>query len=123
MASIRLQQVQETIKRAFSVVLQQEGKNIYGNAFVTVTKIEVSPDLSTAKIYVSVYNTENKQAVILQMEDNYYPLKQALSTRLRRHIRRIPEFQIFLDDTLDEMQKLNSIFDKLHESNQMGEEE
>lgn len=123
MPSIRLQQVQETVKRAFSLVLQQEGRYVYQDAFVTVTKVEVSPDLSTAKIYVSVYNTDNKQAVILQMEDNHHRLKQELSHRLRRHVRRIPEFTVYLDETLDEMYRLNHLFDKLHDDNQMGDAE
>ena len=123
MPSIRVQQVQETIKRAFSMVLQQEGRYVYNDAFVTVTRVDISPDLSTAKIYVSVFNTDNKQAVLLQMEDNHLRLKKALSHRLRKHIRRIPEFRVFLDDTLDEMYRLNQLFDRLHEENQMGEEE
>ena len=123
MPSIRVQQVQETIKRAFSMVLQHEGRYIYHDAFVTVTRVDASPDLSTAKIYVSVFNTDNKQAVLLEMEDNHYRLKKALSYRLRKHLRRIPEFKVYLDDTLDEMYRLNQLFDRLHLENQMGEEE
>jgi len=123
MPSIRVQQVQETVKRAFSMVLQQEGSYIYRDAFVTVTKVDVSPDLSTAKIYVSVFNSDNKQAVLLEIEDNHHRLKKSLSHRLRKHIRRIPEFKVYLDDTLDEMYRLNDLFDRLHQENQMGEEE
>ena len=123
MASVKLLQIQENIKREFSIVLQQEGRYIYGDAFVTVTKAELSPDLSTAKFYVSVYNTDNKQAVIMMLEEAYYRLKRSLNYRMKKRMRRIPEFQVFLDDTLDEMQKLNTLFDKLHEQRQMGEEE
>ena len=112
--SKRQLQVAETIKRNFGVVLQQEGSYIYGSqVLVTVTSVKLTPDFSQAKIYLSVYNTENKQAVILQMEEEYHRLKQALSTRIRKHVRRIPEFQVFLDDTLDEMYRLNALFNKL----------
>ena len=121
--SKRQLQVAEVIKRNFGLVLQQEGSYIYGSeALVTVTSVKVSPDLSQGKIYLSVYNTENKQAVILQMEEEYNRLKQALAHRIRKHIRRIPQFQFFLDETLDEMYRLNSLFNKLHQEKQMGEE-
>jgi len=115
-ASKRQLQVAETLKRHFSTVLQQEGSYIYGNeVLVTVTKVQISPDMSQAKIYLSVYNTENKQAIILQMEEEYHRLKQALSHRIRKHLRRVPEFQLFLDDTLDEMYRLQELFKKLKE--------
>ena len=123
MESIRQQQVAELVKRNFGAVLQSEGSYIYDDAFVTVTKVKMSSDLGLARIYCSVYNTDNKQAVILKMEDEYGRLRQSLGYRLRKHVRRIPELELFLDDTLDEMYRLNALFDRLHEENQMGSEE
>lgn len=117
-------QVAELIRRNFSLVLQQEGIYIYGaESLVTVTNVKVSPDLGQSKIYLSIYNTENKQAVILQMEEEYQRLKQALAHRIKKQVRRIPHFQFFLDETLDEMYKLNSLFTKLRDEKQMGEDE
>lgn len=112
--SKRQLQVAETIKRNFGVVLQQEGGYIYGSSvLVTVTSVKITPDFSQAKIYLSVYNTENKQAVILQMEEEHHRLKQALASRIKKHVRRIPEFQVYLDETLDEMYRLNELFSRL----------
>ncbi len=123
-ASKRQLQVAELIRRNFSLVLQQEGGYIYGTkALVTVTNVTVSPDHSTSKIYLSVYNTENKQAVILQLEEEYHRLKQELAQRTRKQLRRLPDFALYLDDTLDEMYKLNHLFDRLHKDNQMGKKE
>ncbi|MEM6318804.1 MAG: 30S ribosome-binding factor RbfA [Bacteroidota bacterium] len=120
-ASKRQLQVAEIIKRNFGIVLQQEGSYIYGaEALVTVTSVKITPDFSQAKIYLSVYNTDNKQAVILQMEEEYPRLKQGLAARIRKHIRRIPEFDVFLDDTLDEMYRINALFNRLEDENQMG---
>ncbi|MCB0521452.1 MAG: 30S ribosome-binding factor RbfA [Lewinellaceae bacterium] len=121
MANIRQKQVAEMIKRHFSTMLQQEGTYIYGTEpFVTVTEVQMTPDFSIAKIYLSVFNLENKQEVILHMEDNYYRLKQALASRIHKQIRRIPEMQFYLDDMLDEMEKVEMLFQKLEQDNQMG---
>ncbi len=117
----RQRQVAEIIKRHFSMLLQQEGGLIYGHeVLVTVTEVKVSPDLNLAKVYLSVYNTENKQAVILQMEEQRYHLQNVFYQRIRKQIRRVPELNYYLDDTLDEMYRLRDLFDRLEGDNQMG---
>ncbi|MEM6377469.1 MAG: 30S ribosome-binding factor RbfA [Bacteroidota bacterium] len=124
MASVRQKQVEELIRRNFGIVLQEEGSYIYGpEPLVTVTQVKVSPDFGLAKIYLSVYNTENKQAVILEMEEAQTRLRQALAHRVKRHMRKIPQVDFYLDDTLDEMYRLNNLFGKLHDDDQMGKED
>jgi ribosome-binding factor A len=124
METKRQMQAAELVKRNFSLVLQQEGSYIYGvEPLVTVTGVKMSPDLGQAKIYLSVFNTENKQAVFLEMDEEITRLRQALAHRIRKHIRRIPEISFFPDDTLDEMYRVNELFNRLYKEDQMGEEE
>ena len=114
MESKRQKQVGEVVRRNFSMVLQNEGGYIYGNEpMVTVTSVKLSPDMGIAKIYLSVYNVEDKQSVVLQMEASNQKLRQALAHRVKRHMRRVPELNFFLDDTLDEMYRLNGLFNRL----------
>lgn len=122
--SKRMLQVGELVKRNISMVLQQEGQYIYGSeVLVTVTNVKMSADLGLAKVYVSVYNTENKQAVLLEIEESHYQIKQSFSHRIKKQIRRIPELNFYLDDTLDEMYRLRSLFQRMKDDNQMGKEE
>lgn len=123
MESIRQRQVAELIRRNFSQILQLQGSYVYGNALVTVTNVVTSPDLRQAKLYLSVYNAESKEKVLEAMDAELPHLNHELNKRLRRHVRRVPSISFFLDDTLDEMYRLNSLFDDLHEENQMGKEE
>lgn len=123
MQSKRQLQVGETVKRHFSRVLQNEGSYVYGSPLVTVTNVVMSPDLMLAKIYVSVYGSDNKQGVILMMEEHKHRLRQSLAQRIRKHVRRIPDIDFYLDDTLDESYRLEALFDRLHDENEMGEEE
>jgi ribosome-binding factor A len=116
MESKRQLQVAELIKRHVGLILQQEGIYIYGaKPLVTVTSVKMSPDFSIAKIYFSVYNIEDKQTPILELEDNYARLRQMLGKAIGQHTRRIPELQFYLDDTLDEMYRLNALFDSLED--------
>lgn len=120
METIRQKQVGEIIRRNVSAVLSSEGSYIYGDALVTVTNVVVSPDMSQAKVYISVYNTEEKQAVVLMLDEQITRIRQALAHRIKKHVRRIPEIYFYLDDTLDEMYRLNNLFDKLEEEDQLG---
>ena len=123
MESKRQKQTAEIIKRHFGTVLLNQGSYIYGGAFVTVTQVHVTPDISEAKIYLSVYNVQDKEAVIDRIRQNTHLLKKNLSHRVRKHIRRIPSLSFYNDDTLDEMYHLNKVFDELKSKNLMGEEE
>jgi ribosome-binding factor A len=122
MESKRQKQVAELIRRNFGIILQQEGGYIYGmEPLVTVTTVKITPDQSMAKIYLSVYNTENKQAVLLQLHDQVHQLRQSLAHRIKKQVRRVPSINLYLDDTLDEMYKLRELFDKLEGDKQMGD--
>jgi ribosome-binding factor A len=124
METIRQKQMGELVKRNFSIVLQEEGVYVFGAApLVTVTSVKVTPDLNLAKIYLSIFNTENKQAVILEMDEHKQRLRQGLAHRLRKQVRRIPDIDFYLDDTLDEMFRMEALFQKLHQENQMGSSE
>ncbi len=113
MDSIRQKQVGELIRRQFSMILAREGRYVYGQqALVTITQVLMTSDLALAKVYLSIYNTENKQEVILLMEDSYPRLKHALHISLKKQIRAMPEMKFYIDDTIDEVYKVDALFKK-----------
>ncbi|MBK9213455.1 MAG: 30S ribosome-binding factor RbfA [Saprospiraceae bacterium] len=119
MESIRQKQVGELIKRNFSFILQQEGGYIYGKEpLVTIMNVKMTPDLSEAKIYISVYNTEHKQEVLLCLEEANTKLRQSLGQRIKKQVRIIPTIQIFLDETIDEMYRVDELFLKIEKEKQ-----
>ena len=122
--SKRQKQTAEIVKRHFSLMLQQEGPYIYGvETLVTVTAVKMSPYLTIAKIYVSVFNSEAKEEVIQLLDRSQFRLKQQFYQRMRRQVRRVPRMQFYLDETLDEMYRVDQLFNKLHANNEMGQEE
>jgi len=82
---------------------------------VTVTTVKMSSDLQLAKIYLSIYNTENKQEPILELEEQYHRLKQSLYSKIKKQMRVMPEFKLYLDDTLDEVYKMDDLFKKINQ--------
>jgi len=122
--SVRSLQVAELLRRNLSLVFQAEGRYIYGpEPMVTVTSVQVSPDLALAKAYLSIYNTENKQAVLLEVEEAIHEITKNLYQRIKKHVRRMPEVTFYMDDTLDELIKVDEMMRRLRADHQMGEEE
>lgn len=114
MGSVRQKQTESMLQREMSTVIRQEGGYLYGTqALVTITNVMLSPDFGEAKFYLSVFNIEDKQTVILELENNLVRIRQSLAGRIRKKIRRIPAISFYLDDTLDEMYRLNSLFDQI----------
>jgi ribosome-binding factor A len=124
MESKRQKQVAEMIKRNISIVLQEQGPNIYGfSVLVTVTQVVISPDLSFAKIYLSIFNTEHKQETLLLLDNEINVIKHNMAMRIRKLVRKIPAISFFIDDTIDEMYQVDFMMKKLERENQFGEEE
>jgi ribosome-binding factor A len=116
MASIRQKQIGELIRRYFSMILTEEGGYIFGrDKLVTVTDVKMTPDLLVSKIYISVYGTEDKQEVILLLEDSYPRLRQALAAKVGKQMRRVPDIEFFLDDTVDEMYRVDALLNRVNE--------
>ena len=114
MESKRQLQIGELLKRNFSYVLQSQGSFIYGGTLVSVTNVVMSPDMSQAKIYLSIYGTDEKEEVLFHINQHLSLLKTELVHRIRKHVRRIPTIAVFIDETLDEMYKVDELFDNLN---------
>lgn len=124
MESKRQSQVAELIRRNFSYVMQEEAPNICGHGvMVTVSHIRMSPDLNLARIYLSVFGTENKQEPVLMLKEELVSLRSKLAQRIRKQVRTIPEIAIYLDDTVDEMYRVDAMLKQLGEDGQFGTKE
>ncbi len=120
MESIRQKQIGEQVRRIFSMILTAEGSFIYGrDKLVTVTSVKMTPDLMLAKVFLSIYGTENKQEVLLELEDNMPRLRQALAAKVGKHLRRMPELQFHIDDTVDEMYRVKDILDRVADEDKL----
>lgn len=118
MDSVRQRQIAENIRREMSVVFQLEGRYIYGQAMVTITGVKLTPDLGSARIYLSVFNAPTKEEVLKSINENHYRLRSTLNPRIKSLVRRIPTIEFFLDDTLDEVARLDRLFDDIRKQDE-----
>lgn len=100
MDSIRQNKVARLIQRDLSEMFQQECKEYTEGAMLSVTAVRVSPDLSYAKIYVSIFPSERVEAVMKSLEEKNKSIRFILGKKVGKQMRIVPELRFFVDDSL-----------------------
>jgi ribosome-binding factor A len=113
MESTRQQKFARLIHKEVGELLQREGANYYGKAFVTVTIVRVSPDLSYVKVYVSVMGTTAREKVVDLLNENIRDVRRRLGMQIKHQIRHIPELHFYLDDSFDYVEKIDKLFKEI----------
>ncbi len=113
MGKIRVQKVQEEIKRTVGTILTQDVRDS-NIGFVTVSKVKCSSDIRYAKIYVSIYDRdqESKEHKLKLLKRKTGLVRGILGHTVR--FRHVPEIEFILDDSLDYVEKIDKLIDQVH---------
>lgn len=77
------------------------------NLMVSVTKVKVVPDISIAKVYVSIFPKDKVDMYIENLKTNKNQLRHDLSQKLKSQLRKVPELNFYLDESLDYIEKID----------------
>lgn len=78
-------------------------------AMVTVTVVNVAPDMSFAKAYVSIFGGKDRQEVFINIDKHKGEIRYELGKRLGKSMRRIPELAFEIDDSLDYAEEIDKL--------------
>ena len=76
---------------------------------VSVSAVRISPDMSIARVYLSVFPSEKCEELVKNANNNMKSIRFELGTRVRHQLRIIPELKFFVDDSLDYIEKIDSL--------------
>jgi ribosome-binding factor A len=89
-------------------ILQGEiRKNNITNLVISVSKVNVTTDLSIAKVYLSIFPTEKGNELLSAIKSNAPLIKHELATRVKQQLRRVPNLIFYIDDSLDYIEKID----------------
>lgn len=111
----RQKQVAGVIHEELTTIFTRLSLNIVDGGLVSIASVKVTPDLLEARIYLSVFQAQNKEVVLRKIEDRSHEIKRELAAKLKHQLRRIPEIKYFIDDTLDHVFKMEELFKKIDE--------
>ena len=109
MESTRQKKVSRQLLKDLSEILQLKGRDLIGTSLVSVTVVRISPDLSIARVYISVFGTEDKEVLLAKMNQQSYAIRKKLGERIRNQLRKVPELKFFLDDSVDYSQQIEDL--------------
>lgn len=112
MDTTRQLKVSRLIQKEIGEIFQRETRIFFGTALITVTQVRVSPDLSIAKIYVSLFNVPDTQVLLKLIQVHTKEIRIKLSERIKKQVRIIPNLVFFLDDSLDYAMRIDELLKK-----------
>ena len=112
MESLRQQKVNKLLAKELAEIFRAESRSLFGGGFITVTTVRVSPDLSSAKVYLSIMGNKDKKAVFKLIQDQTNIIRKKLGLIVGKQLRIVPELMFYIDDSLDYAMKIEELLKK-----------
>ncbi len=111
METTRQNKISRLLQKELSDIFLAETRKTHG-IIISVSVVRVSPDLSVAKAYLSIFPPEKSTEMIENINANTKTIRYELSQRVRYQLRKTPELLFFLDDSLDYIENIDSLLKK-----------
>lgn len=115
MDSVRQQKVARLLQKELGEYFRANTHEFFNGALITVTIVRVSPDMSVAKAYLSLFivgNKNTKEEVLQLINIQKKEVRKYLSVITKSQLRIVPELIFYIDDSLDYAEKIDSLLKK-----------
>ena len=109
MSSTRQNKIERLLQRDLGDIFQKGTNTLFKGKMVTVTTVRISPDLSNARIYLSLFPVKDKKEFIEYINGLEGQIRFDLAKRIRHQLRKVPELSFFIDDSLDYIENIDSL--------------
>lgn len=111
METTRQQKISRLIQKDLSEIFRLQTAKM-GNVIISVSAVRVSPDLSIARVYLSVFPSEKSQEILEHIKASSKTIRYELAQQVRYQLRKTPELSFFLDDSLDYIEHIDELLKK-----------
>ncbi|MBW6501383.1 MAG: 30S ribosome-binding factor RbfA [Bacteroidales bacterium] len=109
MESTRQKKVSRLIQKELAGIFLRRGNEVAHGKMVSVTKVRISPDLSYAKIYISIFPSTDQNTILHSIQVQSPKIRFDLGQKVRSQLRIVPEIAFFIDDTLDYIDNIDKL--------------
>lgn len=109
MESIRQQKVARLLQKELGEIFSKNLVSTPTGVMLSITQIRMSPDLGVAKVYLSLFPSENKGEALDFIRKHTSEIRYVLGKRLGKQLRHIPELVFFLDDSFDYAEEIDQL--------------
>ncbi len=107
--STRQKKVSRLIQKEIADIFLRKGSEYARGKMISITRVRISPDLSYAKIYLSIYPSGNQTDILQSVQDHAPKIRFDLGHKVRSQLRIVPEITFFIDDSLDYIDKISKL--------------
>ncbi len=111
-ASTRQLKVAKEIQKAVAEILRSKGMACFNGAMLTVSGVNISPDLSFAKVYISIFPSDKSEQVLQILEENKKSYRGELGKLVSNQFRIVPELSFYQDNSLDYVSRIEELLKK-----------
>lgn len=124
MESTRQAKIARLLQKELSEIFRRETAAM-GGVLVSVSAVRVSPDLSIARAYLSIFPSGKAEEILKNINNSAKTIRFELAKILRYQLRKTPELSFFIDDSLDYIEHIDNILKQdtaLHRGDKAEEE-
>lgn len=110
--STRQQKFGKQIQKDLSDIFIKEAAAIVRGVMVSVTKVRMSPDLSSARVYISIFPFAKSEEIAKAINAEAVMIRHALGTRVKNQMRHVPNMAFYVDDSLEYIENIDSLLRK-----------
>ena len=112
--STRQQKYSKLIQKELSDIFLRDQRGILDNAFITIADVRMSPDLSVAKVYISMLLVKDKEKVLENITQRKSEIRKALGNQIGKQVRIVPELIFFKDEVEEQATRLDELIKNLN---------
>lgn len=109
METTRQSKINRLIQKDLSELFQRECREFCSGAMVSVTVVRISPDLSVAKVYLSIFPSAKADEIQKNISEASSQIRYNLGKKVGKQLRIVPELKFFIDDSLDYADKIDEL--------------
>lgn len=108
METTRQKKVSRLLQKELGSIIQHHSVD-FGRKMITVTTVRVSPDLSFAKVYLSIFPPADNLKTLETAKEMIPHIRHELGNLVRHQLRIVPEIAFYIDDSLDYIEKIENL--------------
>tara|TARA_Y100000739_G_C20516591_1_gene422089 strand:+ start:397 stop:732 length:336 start_codon:yes stop_codon:yes gene_type:complete len=108
MENRRQQKIAKVLKQDLAILFQRESRTMFNGAFITVTSVRITADMSYAKVHLSIMGN-NSENILKEIKEKSKDIRNIIAKQVRHQMRKVPEFQFYIDDSLDYYEKIDDL--------------
>ncbi len=111
METTRQAKIARLLQKELSEIFRQQTAKTHG-VIISVSAVRVTPDLSIARAYLSVFPSTNAQEIMNNINLSAKTIRYELAQKVRFQLRKTPELQFYLDESLDYIENIDHLLEK-----------